>query len=210
MSTRAEQATEYKMAIPVQFTLQPHGNCQWIESISGMVTRTEQEIHCQYDISGDWRLIRWPKTRTNTARITGLWRSTCCELFIAAQNSRAYTEVNLSPSGDWNCFEFDNYRSGMRPSSKVALKSLTTHSCTPSTKRLLAELECCESLADLPVIELGIATVLAVETLPANQQTSRITPIEDRELYYHSLGRSEGNPDFHIRADFLLKLEKPS
>ena len=210
MSTRAEQATEYKMAIPVQFTLQPHGNCRWIESISGMLARTEQEIHCQYDISGDWRHIRWPKIKANSARITGLWESTCCELFIAAENDKAYTEVNLSPSGDWNCYQFQDYRRGMQASSKLVLKALSTHPCAPSTRRFQAVLECCESLADLPVMEVGIATVLAVEARPVKQQTSEITPDEDGQLYYHSLARTKGNPDFHKRADFLLKLEKPS
>jgi len=98
----------------------------------------------------------------------------------------------------------------MQLSSKLALKTLSTHSRAPSTRRFQAVLECCESLAGLPVIEVGIATVLEVDAVPVKKQSAEIMPVEDRQLYYYSLATTNGTPDFHTRANFQLKLEKPA
>lgn len=42
-------------------------------------------------------------------RCDGLWRRTCCELFVGL-GSEAYREFNFSPSGDWAVYDFAGYR----------------------------------------------------------------------------------------------------
>ena len=54
----------------------------------------------------------WPKFE-GLQRVNELWRSTCCELFIGEADSNEYIEINICPSGRWNCFRFDSYREGM-------------------------------------------------------------------------------------------------
>lgn len=42
--------------------------------------------------------------------VEGLWNQDVLELFVGIQNSSAYLELNLAPSGAWWCCYFDNYR----------------------------------------------------------------------------------------------------
>ncbi len=65
-----------------------------------------------------------------------LWRQTCMELFIAEQDSRSYLEINLAPSGAWNCYEFSDYREGMKVSDCCALTDISQ----PSARQLRASL----------------------------------------------------------------------
>ena len=51
---------------------------------------------------------------SSPARTDELWRTTCFELFWQAAGGQAYLEVNLSPSGRWAAYAFDDYRAGMR------------------------------------------------------------------------------------------------
>lgn len=47
-------------------------------------------------------------------RADELWRHTCFELFVRPVDGPAYFEFNLSPSGQWAAYAFDDYRAGMR------------------------------------------------------------------------------------------------
>lgn len=42
-------------------------------------------------------------------RADELWKTTCCELFLAGPGGR-YREFNFSPSGRWAAWEFTGYR----------------------------------------------------------------------------------------------------
>jgi hypothetical protein len=44
-----------------------------------------------------------------------LWEHTCCELFVAREESSAYAEWNFSPTGQHAYFEFDDYRQRCEP-----------------------------------------------------------------------------------------------
>ena len=46
-------------------------------------------------------------------RTDGLWKTTCFEAFLGGADTPAYIEYNLSPSGAWGAYRFDDYRSGM-------------------------------------------------------------------------------------------------
>ena len=68
----------------------------------------------------------WP-SYSGMVRGNGLWLSTCFELFLGADDQNAYTELNVTPAGTWNCYQFDDYRSGMRIGESWKLKSLETN-----------------------------------------------------------------------------------
>jgi hypothetical protein len=54
---------------------------------------------------------KWPRQAT---RVDGLWRTSCCELFLAQPDTPAYLEFNFSPTGDWAAYAFESPREGRR------------------------------------------------------------------------------------------------
>lgn len=60
---------------------------------------------------GDVSRLRVPPPAP-PVRTDGLWRTTCFELFVGS-NGTSYREYNLSPSGAWAAYQFDDYRRGM-------------------------------------------------------------------------------------------------
>jgi hypothetical protein len=46
-------------------------------------------------------------------RTDDLWRTTCFEIFVSTKGA-GYHEFNLSPSGAWAAYGFDDFRTGMR------------------------------------------------------------------------------------------------
>jgi hypothetical protein len=44
-----------------------------------------------------------------------LWETTCFEAFFSVPEEEKYWELNVSPSGDWNFYSLESYRSGLRP-----------------------------------------------------------------------------------------------
>jgi hypothetical protein len=69
--------------------------------------------------------ISWPVFR-EIRRADNLWESTCFECFLGRADESAYIEINLSPNGAWNCYAFDDYRTGMQSSDVAILQSLSS------------------------------------------------------------------------------------
>ena len=46
------------------------------------------------------------------ARVDGLWRTTCFEMFLKRPEEEAYREWNFAPSGEWAAYYFTSYREG--------------------------------------------------------------------------------------------------
>ena len=65
-------------------------------------------------LAGDLSTVALPAPAPRPARLDGLWRGTCFELFLGLAGEPAYREFNLSPSGDWNAYRFDAPRQGGR------------------------------------------------------------------------------------------------
>jgi len=64
-----------------------------------------------YWIGGDLSHVAFPKPQ-EAARTDGLWRHSCCEVFLGAE--QGYYEFNFSPSSQWAAYRFDGHRAGMR------------------------------------------------------------------------------------------------
>ena len=71
---------------------------------------------------GNWR---WPACE-GLDRADELWRSTCFEFFLGRAGQPGYIELNVSPSGAWNCYTFDDYRAGMQLSEALRLEQVTS------------------------------------------------------------------------------------
>lgn len=84
-------------------------------AIEGSIRRQGDVLVVRYDINFPEVELDIPLPAELALRRDDLWRRTCCEFFLRDGDAKAYFEYNLSPSSDWNCFQFDDYRVGVRP-----------------------------------------------------------------------------------------------
>lgn len=121
-----------------------------------------------------------------------LWRHTCFEAFIAAQDRPAYVECNFAPSGAWAAYRFSRYRSGMKALAPVASPRVTLHT-QPDRLVLEARLQLNEFAGQS--LRIGITAV-----------------IEDQAggRSYWALRHPRSKPDFHHRGGFILRLAAQS
>lgn len=106
-----------------------------------------------------------------------LWGTTCFELFVAGEGS-SYREYNLSPSGAWAAYEFDDYRHGMVNAETRIEIDLSRND------RALTLVAKIESEFAMPV-QVGLTAV--IEEI-------------DGMIRYWSTAFAPGKPDFHAAA----------
>lgn len=118
----------------------------------------------------------------------GLWRQTCCEVFIATVDGPAYREFNLSPSGQWAVYDFATYRQRNDAWQASAAPSIA-----------------CRHAGD----DLQLDATLPAELLPAGANRlglSVVAEATDGSLSYWALDHAGERPDFHLAASFTLPL----
>ena len=106
-----------------------------------------------------------------------LWKTTCFEIF-AADEGDAYREYNLSPSGAWASYQFDDYRSGMRDIDAQVEIEISRNNKILS---LIAKIE-----SEFP--------------LPAHVGLTAVIEETDGAIRYWSTAFAPGKPDFHTAA----------
>lgn len=125
-------------------------------------------------------------------RTDELWRHTCCELFVAA-DAAGYCEFNFSPSSAWAAYQFDGYRSGMRPLD-LPTPIITTQQ-TPAELLLTVQL----ALGAVPVLqaarELRCALAAVIEEHSGHRS-------------FWALAHPTAQPDFHHAQAFVLQLPR--
>jgi hypothetical protein len=141
-------------------------------------------LEVRYVLEGDIAGLRIPHARA--PRIAeGLWRHTCCELFLMRPGEKSYRELNFSPSGEWAAYEFSRYREGgplAVPDPGIRLRQ-----------------------------EHGRLELEAAVAVPARKiRVGLSAVIEDREgnLSYWALRHAPGKPDFHHPDAFALELDE--
>jgi len=172
------------------FSLSPFSSPDsYPEQITGYVQRLGSILTLQVSLIGHLETIIIPTLKPHPGRQDNLWQTTCFEFFIAPQDGLNYWEFNLSPSGDWNCYTFENYRQGMAmeygfvPVFETFLSSqaLSLHLSLP-----LAPL-----IGEGQLIDLGVTMVVA-DT--------------QRGISYWALNHLGTSADFHRRDSFLIRL----
>lgn len=144
----------------------------------------------EYQLRGDLSAIDIPSPAPIPTRKFKLWESTCCEFFIGVPETSNYWEFNLSPSGDWNIFQLDDYRQGLR--EELAITSLP-FKIDRQPDLLLLDLE-----FDLrQIIETKQAIEVAI--------TAVIQPYHD-ETSYWAVIHCGTVADFHLRDSFTIDL----
>lgn len=96
-------------------------------NLEANIEREDSQLVGSFRLNGPLDHIIVPTKVADAARKDGLWKNTCFEFFMRPTQTSAYLEVNLSPSGEWNVYEFDDYRKGMRESKIVKSVKVDTN-----------------------------------------------------------------------------------
>jgi hypothetical protein len=148
--------------------------------------RERGALSLRYLLEADLERLRIPPPR-GAARSDGLWRHTCFELFVSADGSPAYEELNFSPSGEWAAYAFSGYRAGGAPldcpAPEISVRG------TAGTLELDAAFACARRGA----LRIGLSAV-----------------VESAEgaFSYWALRHRSPQPDFHDAAAFILEVDE--
>lgn len=168
------------------FTLHPFAPVPFPLTITGTVERAAT-LAMTYQIQGDLTALSFPPPAT-PQRGDSLWETTCLEAFMAIPGHDAYWEFNFSPSGAWQVYHFEGYRSAMAIETRISdLTTQIDHTPTGFTLSIALDLNAL-GLGDQP-LELGITAVIAT--------TAGV-------LSYWALHHPGPTADFHDRRAFQL------
>jgi hypothetical protein len=183
------------MRAQVSAVLEPHPDTPLptIESIETTISWTPSRIlTVTYRIRGRVDRLRIPAEQSSSLRSHELWRHTCFELFVGAQNDAEYYEFNFSPSGEWALYEFRDYRDG-GPFGGDALEPQIDVAQDAGGLQLNAVVP----LDRLPGIQPRIGLALGLAAVIENL---------NGELSYWALSHPPGKPDFHHLDNFALRI----
>lgn len=124
-------------------------------------------------------------------RADGLWKTTCCELFLQQAGAQEYLEFNLSPSSEWAAYRFSGYREGAEDID-----------VTPPDIRL-------DCSASHLALETTIEIPDAWDDAPLVAALSTVVEERDGTISYWALRHPPGKPDFHHPDCFALTLGAP-
>lgn len=161
--------------------------------VDATVTRLpDGGLAVDYAIRGDIDELRLP-TPAEPAPADALWRTTCCELFVAAAGAAAYREFNFSSSGQWAAYDFAGYRA--RAVAQPALP---------------APAIACRRADDALHLEVALPAAALPPAGPLRLGISVVLEARDGRVGYWALAHAPGRPDFHHPAAFALAIDKES
>lgn len=162
-----------------------------VQAIEVALAADGDRIALRFRITGEISRLRIPAARA-PARVDGLWRHTCFELFVACDGSPAYEEFNFSPSGEWAAYAFSGYREPAGDGHDALPEGM--HPATASA-----------ASADRFELRVALPTpVLAADT-PNDLRLALTAVIEDTDgvLSYWALHHPRPQPDFHHPDGFV-------
>jgi hypothetical protein len=110
-------------------------------------------------------------------RTPDLWRTTCFEIFVGGDDG-SYREFNLSPSGAWAAYQFDDHRTGMRDAD------------------VRIDIEMSQNDKSLTLV----AKIGTEFPMPANVGLTAVIEEADGGIRYWATAFAPGEPDFHAAA----------
>jgi len=152
------------------------------ENITANIALHRNQLTVRFVVDIDQPII-WP-AYTGIRRANELWQTTCLELFIGNPGATHYVELNVSPDGAWNCYEFSDYRKGMQQSSRLELGALDNQI---DSHQLTVTLDIDAGLFSRAVY-VGLSAVIEPEK---------------GSLKYFALSHGAA-PDFHDRSHHVL------
>lgn len=159
--------------------------------ITGTIARQRQILTIEYRLQGDLAAIAIPPLAVAPSRQDRLWEATCCELFLGIPGECRYWEFNFAPTGNWQIYQLEDYRQGLRPELAVA--------DLPLTIELQPQL-CSLALA------FDLSKIIAIDRSIEVAVTAVIQPHQG-EISYWALTHTGSVADFHRRDSFALRLD---
>jgi hypothetical protein len=165
------------------FRLLPFG-----EAIAPVVLTVDVErvggcLKLRYGMTGDLSAVIIPEEKVGE-RCDRLWEHTCFEFFFGIPGEAGYWEVNLSPSGDWNCYGLTGYREGLVAEEKVGV---VPFSVVRAQEALRLE-------------------VMFETTDPVELSVTAVVEGIDGRLGYWAVAHCGQEADFHLRDSFVVKV----
>ena len=155
-------------------------------------------LHLDFVLKSDLREIILPEPIESAGRADNLWEHTCFEAFIALENSDNYLEVNLASSGQWNIYEFKNYRGSRIEADQVFCRPIILKAKTNFNIQAEISLSGVQWLKNSKKdsdLQVGLTGVIE---------------LKNREKSYCALTHKSDKPDFHKKESFILKLKNPA
>ncbi len=118
-----------------------------------------------------------------------LWQSTCFELFLRETEQSRYIEINVSPEGYWNIYEFDAYRSPQPPKTHLQAK-----------------------MNKIKVLPNSLEAEFEAPFLPNTLYEGSLTAVialNENEKVYLAHTHSGEKPDFHHLQSFTILRKTP-
>jgi hypothetical protein len=170
------------------FTLVPFPGLSAPEGVqvTGQAQREGGILHLSWRLTFPAGSVAVPAAAPSPERRRELWEETCFEFFLTSPDRPDYWEFNLAPSGHWNVFHFDGYRTGMK--DETALDALPFEVST--------EAGTCEAKARIDLTPLGLSEApwrLAISTVVAEA---------DGHVTYWALSHPAPQPDFHCNISW--------
>ena len=160
-------------------------------AIDVLATRLgDGKLSLLFSVSGGVAQLRLPAA-DKKERTDGLWRHSCFEAFIRPGEGPGYFELNLSPSGDWAAYRFDDYRTGMAPLEIPA----------PMIECQLAD----DHLGVVASIDLADQTPHSTGR-PWLVGLAAVIEADNGSLSHWALAHPPGAADFHHADCFVLEL----
>lgn len=150
-------------------------------------------LRLRYEVRGDLGSLSIPAPR-EPQRVDGLWRHTCFEAFLRTEGP-GYVELNLSPSGEWAAYTFEDYRQGMAR-AEVSLPPRID-------VRQDADTLIVDALVRLPSVRALRAGMMHIAL-------AAVLESRDGHVSYWALAHAPGKPDFHHARGFALRLDGDS
>ncbi|MCU0551486.1 MAG: DOMON-like domain-containing protein [Leptolyngbya sp. Prado105] len=168
------------------FVLAPFDIALGLE-LTGDIARTENRLRLHYDLFDEFSEVVIPAAHSPQRR-NNLWQTTCFEFFLGVQNSPQYWEFNLSPSGDWNVYRFESYRTGMQEELTLT--------------QLPFEFDAIEKSC---TIDFDLSPIIQADQL-LNVSITAVIQTLDEQITYWAIQHCGAEADFHLRESFVLDI----
>jgi hypothetical protein len=168
----------------------PRTVAPWVELLEGQARfHPRSGLQLSFGLKADARSLRLPAA--GPRRPTDeLWRHTCFEAFLMGSDRPSYREINLSPSGAWAGYVFQDYR---RATPGSALPDPQIRCLREGDVLSLQAHVAVAWLPPGPGLRIGLAAVLECT---------------DGGLTYWALSHPTEQPDFHNPSGICLALER--
>ena len=176
---------------PFTLTCHPQTPAQAVGGIRVMVAGAPVDsLTLDFVLECDLSALRIPEPGPSRS-VHGLWRHTCFEAFVMAEEGPGYREFNFSPSGEWAVYSFRGYRDGGELDSALVPEI--------EVRRALDRLE----------LEARIGRDLLPQGRQLRLGLSAVVEDADGVLSYWALQHLPGKPDFHHADSFAIQLVQP-